>query len=212
MDNFIEGAAHPFARRHVGITDGNDQVELQEIGHAENSFVRLFDVNRHPLRSETQRRHRQMDQKRRVGETVGQMRLIAPERVRAHHRAPLPPAVAQHNYHGRRLVPVGFGFIEAQRLVRIVFDLIRRMAQIVLALLFHPENEVGVVLRVSVAQLFFDLRIGNDNELPGLRVGAGHRPARDFENFVDGILRNRIGPELAHAHARLHELEQHVVG
>ena len=151
-------------------------------------------------------------QKRRVGEAVGQVRLIPPERVRAHHRAPLPPAVAQHNDHRRRLMPVGFGFVEAQRLVRIVFHLIRRMAQIVLALLFHPENEIGVVFRVSVAQLFFDLRIGNDNKFPRLRVGAGHRPASDFENFVDGILGNRIGPELAHALARLHQLEQHVIG
>ena len=147
-----------------------------------------------------------------VGQAVGQMRLIAAKGMRPHHRAPLAPAVAQDDNHRRRLVPVGLGLVEAQRFVRIVFHLIRGMAQTVFALLLHPENQIRVVLRVSVAQLFFDLRIGNDDKLPRLRVGARHRPARHFENLFYGVFRNRIGLELTHAMPRLHQLEQHVIG
>src|SRR5206468_1159590 len=101
------------------------------------------------------------------------MGLISAESVRAHHGTPLTPSVAKDNDDRRRLMPIGLGLVEAQRFVRIVFHLVRGMAQIVLALLLHPENKIGIVFRISVAQLFFDLRVGNDDKLPGLGVGAG---------------------------------------
>src|SRR5215470_4981039 len=140
------------------------------------------------------------------------MRLVAAEGMRAYDGAPLAPAVAEDDDHGGRQMPVRFGLVELERFVRIVFHLVRRMAQVVFALLLHPENEIGVVLRIRVAELLFDLGIGDDDELPRLRVRAGHRPARDLENLVDRVLGNRIGPELAHAHARLHEVEEHLIG
>ncbi len=146
-----------------------------------------------------------------VRQAVGEMRLIAAERVRALDRAPLAPPVAAHDDHRRRLMPIGLGFVEAQGFVRIVLHLIGRVPQVVLALLLHPENVIGVVFRVGVAQLFLDLWSGNDDEFPRLGIGAGHCPARDFENFVDRVFRDRIWPELANAHARLHQVEQRFV-
>ena len=212
VNQILQRPAHTFAGRNVGMADGNDQIDHQQVGDTEDALVRLLNVDGYPLGSEAQRSDGEMDQKGGIGQPIGEVRLVAAESMRPLHRAPLAAAVAQHHDHGRRLVPIGFGFVEFQRFVRIVLHLVGRVAQVVLALLLHPKNKVGVVLRVSVAQLFFGSRIGHHDEFPGLRVGAGHGPTGDFEDLVDGIFRDRIGAELAHAHAGLHEFEQHVIG
>src|SRR5262245_26469111 len=86
-----------------------------------------------------------------------------------------------------------------------------RMTQLEIALLLHPIDEVVVLLDIGAEERLLGLGILDDDEIPRLAIGAGHRPAPDFENLRDVFVRNGIGLELAHARARLHEIEQDVV-
>src|SRR5262249_713036 len=86
-----------------------------------------------------------------------------------------------------------------------------RMTQLEIALLLHPIDEVVVFLDVGAEQRLLGVGILDDDEVPRLAVGAGHRPPPDFEDSGDVIVGDRIRLELAHACARLHEIEQDIV-
>src|SRR5262249_54063408 len=97
-----------------GIADGNNEIDHQQIRDAENALVRLLDMNRYPFRGKAEGSDGQMEQDRSVGQTVGEMRLIPPKSVRAHHRSPLAATVTQHDDDRRRQMPIGLGFVESQ--------------------------------------------------------------------------------------------------
>ncbi len=151
----------------------------------------------------------EMHQHRGIGEPVGEVRLVAAEGVGALHRRPLPAAVAEDDDQHRRDRPADAGAVLLQRLV--VGHLERRMAQLEIALLLHPVDEVVVLLGIDAEQFLLDRGIRDDDEIPRLAVGARHRPAPDFENLRDVFVRDRIGLEIAHADARLDDVQQRVV-
>ena len=82
------------------------------------------------------------------------MGLIAAEGVRALHRAPLTPAVADHDDQRRSFGPTGAAALALHRFVG--GHLIGRMTQLKDALLFHPINEIRVVLGVTAKEILFD--------------------------------------------------------
>ena len=124
MDQILQRPAHAFAGRNIGMADGNDQINHQQIRDPEDALVRLLNVYRDPLGSEAQRSDREMNQEGSIGQAIGEVRLVAAESMRPLYGAPLAAAVAQHHDYGRRLVPIGFRFVEFQRFVRIVLHLI----------------------------------------------------------------------------------------
>src|SRR5262247_490173 len=99
----------------------------------------------YPLGCKTQRGDSKMNQKGSIGQPIGEMRLVAAKSMRSLYRAPLAAAVAQHHDHGWCLMPIGFRFVEFERFVRIVLYLVGGVPQVVLPLLLHPKNKVGIV-------------------------------------------------------------------
>ena len=131
-----------------------------------------------------------MHQRTGVRQTVREVRLVAPESMGALHRAPLAPPIADDDDQRRCRGPTGAAPLLLHCFVS--GHLIRGMPQLEDALLFHPVDEIGIDLRVAAEEILLHLRIFNDNVFPGLRIGAGHRPAAGFENFVDVFIGNRI--------------------
>src|SRR5262245_16711017 len=209
MHHVLQRPAHTFLRRHRRIADRHDQREGEQVGHAQDALERLLDVNGHVLAAEPERGRGEMHHHRGVGEPVGEMRLVAAEGVGALHRRPLPAPVAHDHDQHRRDRPPDLGAMLLQRLV--VRHLEGGMPQLEIALLFHPVDEVVVLLDIGAEPRLLGLGILDDDEVPGLAVGARHRPAPDLENPRDVVVGNQIGLELAHARARFHEIEQRVV-
>src|SRR5262245_2785909 len=209
VDHVRERPAHAFLRRHRRIADRHDQREGEQVGHAQDALERLLDVNGDVLAAEPERGRGEMHHHRGVGEPVGEMRLVAAEGVGALHRRPLPASVAHDDDQHRLDRPADFVAMLLQRLV--VGHLERRMPQLEIALLLHPVDEIVVLLDIGAEQGLLGVGILDDDEIPGLSVGARHRPAPDLEDLRDVIVRDRVGLELAHARARFHEIEQRVV-
>ena len=135
--------------------------------------------------------------------------MVAAEGMGTLHRRPLPPSVPDDHDQHRRRRPPDFVAMFLQRLV--MGHLKGWMTQLEFALLLHPIDEVVVFLDIGAEQRLLSVGILDDDEVPRLPVGAGHRPAPDFEDLGDVIVGDRIRLELAHACARLHEIEQDVV-
>src|ERR1043166_3307500 len=55
VHDLFQRPPHAFRRLDGGIADRNDEIEHHEIRHAQDFLERLLDVNRHPLRAETER-------------------------------------------------------------------------------------------------------------------------------------------------------------
>src|SRR5262245_1900636 len=209
MHHVGQRPAHARTGGHIGITDRHDQVEGDERRHAEHFLKRLLDVNCSVLAAEVEGGSGEMHHHGGVGEPVGEMRLPTPEGVGALHGRPLAAPIAQdHDQHRRPRPAVSLALLLDRALLR---HLIGGVAQLEVALLFHPVDEVGVLLDVDAEQIRLDLRVLHHHEFPGLAVRPGHRPATDFENPFKVFVGNRIGLELAHADAIAHELQQRVV-
>src|SRR5579884_4431392 len=85
------------------------------------------------------------------------------------------------------------------------------MTQLKVALLLHPVDEIVVLFGIDAKQLLLDRWILDYDEIPRLAIGARHRPPPDLKNFGDVIVRDRIGLEVAHAHAGFDDFKQGVV-
>src|SRR4029077_16550599 len=101
-------------------------------------------MNRDPLRAETERYRSKMHERARIGQTIGEVRLVTPEGMRALDRAPLAPPVADDDDQRRGLGPTGGAALLLHRFI--CRHLIRRMSQFEYALLLHPINEIRVDL------------------------------------------------------------------
>src|SRR5262249_57792064 len=112
---------------------------------------------------------------------------IATKGVGALHRRPLSSAVAQNCDEYRRDRPADLVAMLLQRLV--MGHLEGRMTQLEIALLLHPIDEVVVLLDIGAKQRLLVLGILDDDEIPRLAIGAGHRPTPDFENLSDIFVR-----------------------
>jgi hypothetical protein len=161
------------------------------------------------LAAEPERRGGEMHQHRRVRKPVGEVRLVAAEGVGPLHRRPLPAAVAHDHDQHRRDRPADLVAVLLQRLV--MGHLEGGMAQLEIALLLHPIDKVVVLLDIGAEQRLLGVGILDDDEIPGLAVGARHRPTPHFEDLRDVVIGDRVRLELAHARARFHEIEQRVV-
>ena len=95
VNHILQRPAHAFAGGNVGMADGNDQIDHQQIGNTEDALVGLLNVYRDPLGSEAQRSDGEMNQEGSIGQPIGEMRLVAAESMRSLYRAPLAAAVAQ---------------------------------------------------------------------------------------------------------------------
>src|SRR5215467_243710 len=209
MHHVGERPADAGARRNIGIADRHDQVEGDERRHAEHLLKRFLDVNCGVLAAEPERGSGEMHHHGGIGEPVGEVRLPTPEGVGALHSCPLATPITQdHDQHRRPRPAIALALLLDRGLVR---HLIGRVAQLEVALLFHPVDEIGVLLDIDPEQLSLDLRVLHHHEFPGLAIGPRHRPAADLENLVDVFVGNRIGLELAYADAIAYELEQRVV-
>src|SRR5262245_14000076 len=129
--------------------------------------------------------------------------------MRALHRAPLAPSVADDDDQRRRLGPSRAAPLSLHRFVS--GHLIGRMAQLEDALLLHPEDKIGAVLGIAAEKVLLHLGILDYDVFPGLRVSAGHRPAPGLENLFDVAVRNRIGLQLAYARAAANDVVKQIV-
>ena len=118
-------------------------------------------------------------------------------------------AVAQDDDEHRGDRPPDAGAVLLQRLV--MGHLIGRVAQLEIALLLHPVDEIVVLLDIGAEQLLLHRRVLDHDEVPRLPVGARHRPASDFEDAPDVLVGDGIGFELADAGPAPDQIEQHVV-
>ena len=189
-----ERPTHAGLRRHRRISERHDEHQAQQVRHAEDAFERFLDMDGDVLGAEPERGGRKMHQHGGVGQPVGQMRLVAPERVGALYGRPLAAPVARNDNQDRSRRPADLGALALHRLL--MGHLIGRMAQLEIALLLHPVDEFLVLLRIGPEQLLLDRRVLDHDEFPRLRIGARHRPAPGFENLVDVVVRDRIGLEL----------------
>ena len=101
-----------------------------------------------------------------IRQAIGEMRLIAAESMRALHRAPLAPAVADDDDQRRRFGPTRAAPFAAPRPCPRSFD--RPDGELEDTLLLHPVDEIGIVLRVATKQIFLHLGILDHDIFPGL--------------------------------------------
>src|SRR5258705_9007484 len=95
MHHVVEWTPHARFGWHIWIADRHDQVESEQRRHAQHLLKRLLDVNCIVLAAKAERRGREMHHHGGVGAAVGEMRLVAPQRVGPLHPFPLAPAHPQ---------------------------------------------------------------------------------------------------------------------
>ena len=92
----------------------------------------------------------------------------------------------------------------------IVFYLLRGMAEVV-STCYSIQKMKSVLYSSRRAQLLFRLLIRHNDEFPRLESPRTW-PDGAFQESCRWYRRDRVGLELAHAVARLHEVEEYVVG
>src|SRR5258708_2293920 len=89
----------------VGEADGADEVDVDHVRHAESALERLLDVDRSPVRSQSERGDRELHVRAGVRQAVGEVARMPPEGESGVPRRPLPAGVAEHHDHHRGCVP-----------------------------------------------------------------------------------------------------------
>ena len=183
-----ERPAHALFRGHRRISERHDQHQPQEVRHAQDALERLLDVDGDMLAAEPERCRRQMHQHGALDRPSvrcdwSRPKVCAPCTV-AHCRRPSP------------VITMRTGASDQPTWVRLALHrllmghLIGRMAQLEIALLLHPVDELLVLLGIGAEQLLLDRRILDHDEVPGLAVGARHGPApasRTLMTYASGI-------------------------
>src|SRR5260370_8510268 len=106
VQELFELASHAGLALDVGEADGDDEVHVDQVWHAEHALERLLDVDRSPVRAQAERRDRELHVRAGVRQAGGEVARWPPEAEGGVYCRPLPPAAAEPHAHHPPLLPL----------------------------------------------------------------------------------------------------------